>query len=639
MKKENLSLISVIPEEHDVKHFDNIDFSRIRSEMNADERLFVNGLIRYYQPESVLEIGVSGGGGTVILLNAINDLPESKLVSIDCMERCYYDDIPIGSNVEVYYKSLPEGKWTLFTGKDPSEVLMPLGRMFDFAVIDTAHFHPIESLNFLCALPYLKDGAIVILHDISLFTRLNKENGFFDLVSAQATRILISTLVGNKLFPKTKSMPYISDSEFVNNIGAIQITSDTRKYISNVFHALALPWESYPAAHHVESIRHVLEAHYDKPLLEMFDEAVRWYSVWLNSGKRTFSLKQINKAVRGKLSENMVFYGAGKNMRAILHLFDACGITFDYRIWDADADKIKTVGAHKVFTPDFDTYVSGITAVVTIENNMIAEYVEAQLQNSGYNVIKGMAAFIDWYPRGLIKFAAPAMPVEFSYFEKNLIYRIVSDGLSMVSKEGLFATLSACKYAIQNNIDGDFVECGVWRGGNAIIAASVFKEYGSSKKVWLFDTFEGFVEVKLSKNDRGSLGQVHTMDRMDAFHERFYNPSHCGNSISEVRNTFKRYGLLDDNVIFVKGDVMETLEDENIPDKVAVLRLDTDWYDSTRKELEVFYPRLSNGGVLIIDDYGFCHGCRTAVEQYFESVPKPLMHYINYTIRVGVKIC
>jgi predicted O-methyltransferase YrrM len=96
--------------------------------------------------------------------------------------------------------------------------------------------------------------------------------------------------------------------------------------------------------------------------------------------------------------------------------------------------------------------------------------------------------------------------------------------------------------------------------------------------------------------------------------------------------------LLSPSVRFVEGDVVQSLKIEsNLPESISVLRLDTDWYESTRAELEVLYPRLSPGGVLIIDDYGHWGGAKKAVDEYFRGRPKPLLQYTDYTGRMGVK--
>jgi hypothetical protein len=221
-------------------------------------------------------------------------------------------------------------------------------------------------------------------------------------------------------------------------------------------------------------------------------------------------------------------------------------------------------------------------------------------------------------------------PVELTTEELNIAVDIISNKLSMVSYERLWATLMACKYAINNNIKGDFVECGIWRGGNAIAAASIFKLYGSKKKVWLFDTFAGMTEPTEVDVER------HTGDlAVDQYHNRWA----CA-SLEDVKNNFEKRNLLYNNIIFTPGDVCETLDiKKNIPNKICVLRLDTDWYESTKKELEILYPRLSIGGCLIVDDYGHWTGATKATDEYFDkNKNRPFFHYTDYTGRVGVKV-
>lgn len=82
---------------------------------------------------------------------------------------------------------------------------------------------------------------------------------------------------------------------------------------------------------------------------------------------------------------------------------------------------------------------------------------------------------------------------------------------------------------------------------------------------------------------------------------------------------------------------MRKPERPEVPDSIAVLRLDTDWYESTKKELDALYPRLSSGGVIIVDDYGVWQGARAAVDEYFSAHRRPLFHYIDDTGRIGVK--
>ena len=194
----------------------------------------------------------------------------------------------------------------------------------------------------------------------------------------------------------------------------------------------------------------------------------------------------------------------------------------------------------------------------------------------------------------------------------------------------------ACKYIIDRNIKGDFVECGVWRGGNAILAASIFRLYKYPYKVYLFDTFEGMTAP--TDKDKFTSTGISAISRFRALQKSSHN-EWCFASIEEVKNNFRKFNLLDENIIFVKGDVMKTLKlKNNLPKAISILRLDTDWYASTKKELEVFYPRLNFGGVLLIDDYGFWSGSRDATDEYFlEHGNRPFLQYVDNSGRTAVK--
>lgn len=227
-------------------------------------------------------------------------------------------------------------------------------------------------------------------------------------------------------------------------------------------------------------------------------------------------------------------------------------------------------------------------------------------------------------------------PVELSREEKELFHYVRRNGLTMVSDERLFATILACKHVIDRSVDGAFVECGVWRGGNALLAAGVFKLYGAMRKVYLFDTFAGMT----LPNQYDSAA----MTGEDA-HARYLSSqreSHsewCYASLEDVSAAFEQAKLLDSNVVFVKGDVLNTLSfADNLPQTIAVLRLDTDWYESTRMELETLYPRLSVDGVIMIDDYGYWTGARKATDEYFARGHRPFLHYTDATGRAGVKV-
>ena len=230
---------------------------------------------------------------------------------------------------------------------------------------------------------------------------------------------------------------------------------------------------------------------------------------------------------------------------------------------------------------------------------------------------------------------AIVFPVECDEGDKAILKHVLDAGLTMVSQERLFTTLMACKHVCAAGLEGDFVECGVWRGGNAIVAADVFRRAGQARKSWLFDTFTGMTEPTDADVRRNGEGARETFFRK----QRGDHNEWCYASIEDVQESVRRAGLTA-NVRFVKGDVMLTLADPTaLPTTISVLRLDTDWYESTKLELEVLYPRLVRGGILIIDDYGHWQGAKKAVDEYFVDVPRPFLQYTDATGRVGVKLC
>jgi O-methyltransferase len=229
-------------------------------------------------------------------------------------------------------------------------------------------------------------------------------------------------------------------------------------------------------------------------------------------------------------------------------------------------------------------------------------------------------------------------PVEFSDSDRKILRFVLKRRLTMASPERVIATINACKYAVGAGIEGDFAECGVWRGGNSIAAKMTFESYGSDKRVWLFDTFAGMTAPTDADTTRFSSETA--AERFSAA-ERAEHNEWCFASLEDVRANFEHAGVNMGGVSFVAGDVRETLlAHENVPEKLCVLRVDTDFYDSTKIELERLYPRLVKGGSLLIDDFGHWDGARRAVQEYFETFSarsRPLLQLTDYTGRMGVK--
>lgn len=207
---------------------------------------------------------------------------------------------------------------------------------------------------------------------------------------------------------------------------------------------------------------------------------------------------------------------------------------------------------------------------------------------------------------------------------------------TMTSPERIAALVEAVRYVVANGIQGDFVECGVWRGGSSMAAALAFRELGDeSRELWLYDTYEGMsaptdedVDVSgKAANEKFTQRQL-TEDSSEW----------CRSPLDDVQRNLASTGYPMDKVHFVKGKVEDTIPGEMPAGPVAILRLDTDWYESTRHELQYFYPSLATSGVLILDDYGYWQGARKAVDEYFAAHGiRPLMGRVDSDGRMLLK--
>jgi O-methyltransferase len=206
---------------------------------------------------------------------------------------------------------------------------------------------------------------------------------------------------------------------------------------------------------------------------------------------------------------------------------------------------------------------------------------------------------------------------------------------TMTSAERLVALCDAVSYLVRNGIEGAMVECGVWRGGSMMaVAQTLLSHQICDRDLWLYDTFEGMSEPgKVDVDLRGAAAS-----RLLAEQDRAVAHSvWCRSPLEEVRQNLQSTGYPQAKVRFVEGKVEETIP-QNLPETISLLRLDTDWYESTKHELEHLWPRLVPGGVLIIDDYGHWQGCRRAVDEFFSSRQIAIcLCRIDYTGRMAVK--
>lgn len=208
---------------------------------------------------------------------------------------------------------------------------------------------------------------------------------------------------------------------------------------------------------------------------------------------------------------------------------------------------------------------------------------------------------------------------------------------TMTSNSSLISLIDAVKYIIKNNIPGSVVECGVWRGGSMMaVAKTLMKMNTYDKELYLFDTFTGM--TKPNEIDVGVGNKERSIDLFNKQKVSEDTTNWLKASINEVKQNIQKVGYDKDKIFFVKGKVEDTLP-KNSPSIISLLRLDTDWYESTKHELIHLFPKLSKGGVIIIDDYDDWEGCRKAVEEYIskEKIPLLLVKIPNGG-RIGIKI-
>ncbi len=224
-----------------------------------------------------------------------------------------------------------------------------------------------------------------------------------------------------------------------------------------------------------------------------------------------------------------------------------------------------------------------------------------------------------------------SLPMDYDEQSREIIKAVKP--YTMTDADKVFALIQATRYVSRHKIPGDIVECGVWRGGSMQAAARTLLSLEDTERdLYLFDTYEGMppptdedvrhdgkpADVLLENNDyeTSKVWAVATLD--------------------DVQEGFSKVPYPAEKVHFLKGMVEDTIP-EGAPEQISILRLDTDWYESTRHELEHLYPRLSSGGVLLLDDYGFWKGARQAVDEFLEATGERLLLTRMASGRMAVK--
>ncbi len=229
--------------------------------------------------------------------------------------------------------------------------------------------------------------------------------------------------------------------------------------------------------------------------------------------------------------------------------------------------------------------------------------------------------------------SSPQYPLDFTRREISILEKVRP--YTMTSPERVIGLIRSLDYLSHNQISGDLVECGVWRGGSAMVMAYTLLENPQAEKsIYLYDTFEGMpAPGKEDISHKGELAEELLEVREKTKEDKIWAFA----SLEDVQENLQRTQFPKDRIHYIAGKVEDTIP-EHIPEKIALLRLDTDWYESTYHELEHLFPRLVPGGVLIIDDYGHWKGARKAVDEYFEKHKIPiLLNRIDYTGRIAIK--
>ncbi len=264
-----MSEIELLPEE--ITEDDNTT----HVEMNIKEIAFLKRFIMEYKPKKIVEIGISAGGNTVNLLKWKDK--NAKLFSIDIAKEWYQDNAKLTGFMadELDVKD----NWKLYRGFDYLDVYEEIGNDIDFIIIDTVHFMPGEFFSFIAALPQLKDGCIVVLHDIHLnILRVsNDEYNDYD-IAAHCTGLLFGGVSSNQKW--TLKLP-------ISNIGAFVVDKSTRENIKDIFHILCSQWHMFPSELNLTKYLDFIYNNYPQDCFNLFNKCLnvqaKYFDIELNT--------------------------------------------------------------------------------------------------------------------------------------------------------------------------------------------------------------------------------------------------------------------------------------------------------------------------------------------------------------------
>jgi O-methyltransferase len=225
-----------------------------------------------------------------------------------------------------------------------------------------------------------------------------------------------------------------------------------------------------------------------------------------------------------------------------------------------------------------------------------------------------------------------ALPADYDDEAKEIIRAVRP--WTMTGPDKIYALIQAVRYVARHQIPGDVVECGVWRGGSMQAVARTLVSAGdTSRGLHLFDTYEGMpppTDRDVRRSDERAADELLATESPEE------SKVWAVATLEDVQDGFSQVPYPAERVHFVKGKVEDTIPG-HAPERISILRLDTDWYESTRHELEHLYPRLAPGGVLLLDDYGYWEGAREAVDEFLEQSGERLLLMRMASGRLAVK--
>jgi O-methyltransferase len=246
---------------------------------------------------------------------------------------------------------------------------------------------------------------------------------------------------------------------------------------------------------------------------------------------------------------------------------------------------------------------------------------------TGYRIVRAHA---NRNHTATVPTAKPEFPAHYDEMAEPIIR--AARPYTMTGREKQYALYLATRHVVRYDIPGAIVECGVWRGGSMHVVARTLLAIGdTSRELYLFDTFDGMTPPTDKDVTYGGKPVADLLSSRPRT-ARIWAVA----SLEDVQQGFEAIPYPREKIHFVQGPVESTLP-EQAPDQIAILRLDTDWYESTRHELVTLYDRLSPGGALIIDDYGSYQGARAAIEEFIEETGARLLLLPIGLGRIAVK--